>query len=514
MRKIKILWVDDEIDLLKSHIIFLQQKDYEVITSNNGNDALDIYDNEVFDIVFLDENMPGLGGLDVLREIKKKTPSIPVVMITKSEEEHIMEEALGSKISDYLIKPVRPNQIILSIKKNLDTKKLISDTTVQNYQQEFREISMKLMNHLDLNEWLDLYKELTYWEIELDKSEDESMLSILESQKAEASSLFSKFVMNNYKDWLVNSPENISLSPNVIKNDIAPILKDKKTFLIVIDNLRYDQWITIKPIITPLLRVEKEAFSMSILPTATQYARNSFFAGLMPSEIKKRYPDHWIEEDEEGSKNAHEEYFLAENLKRLGVDVNFSYHKITNLAAGKKYVENLNDLANNDLNVLVYNFVDMLSHARTDMEVIRELADDEKSYRSITQSWFKNSPIYDVIKFLSTKDFEVVITTDHGTIKVDDSVKVLGDKSLNTNLRYKTGRNLTYKEKEVFELSPKEGFLPSKSMTDIFIFTKDSDFFVYPNNLNYFKKFYTNTFQHGGISMEEMLIPFIYLKRK
>lgn len=514
MRKIKILWVDDEIDLLKSHIIFLEQKNYEVITCNNGNDALDIFEKAVFDIIFLDENMPGIGGLDVLREIKKKKPSIPVVMITKSEEERIMEEALGSKISDYLIKPVRPNQIVLSIKKNLDTKKLISDTTIQNYQQEFREISMKLMNHLDLNEWIDLYKELIYWEIELDKSEDKSMLSILESQKAEASNLFSKYVINNYKNWLINSPVNISLSPNVIKNEIVPILKDNKTFLIVIDNLRYDQWITIKPLITPLLRVDKESFSMSILPTATQYARNAFFAGLMPSEIKKRYPNYWIEEDEEGSKNANEEYFLSENLKRLGMDISFSYNKITNLAAGKKYVENLNDLANNDLNVLVYNFVDMLSHARTDMEVIRELADDEKSYRSITKSWFKNSPIYDVIKFLSDKDFDVVITTDHGTIKVNDSVKVLGDKSLNTNLRYKTGRNFTYNEKEVFELSPKEGFLPSKSMTDKFIFTKNNDFFVYPNNLNYFKKYYTNTFQHGGISMEEMLIPFIYLKRK
>lgn len=517
MDKIHILWADDEIELLKPHLLFLKDKGYEVQTAKSGDEALELVGKNNFAAVLLDENMPGLSGLETLNRLKASHSELPVIMITKSEEEFLMEDAIGSKISDYLIKPVNPKQILLSLKKTLDNKRLISEKTTSNYQQEFRQIGMTMGDRLSWNEWVDVYKKLVYWELELDSSKDESMMEILKMQKVEANTLYCKFIEKNYVGWLNGQVPNPPLfSHTLFKNRVAPLLdKNETTFLVLIDNLRYDQWKIIQPIILEYFKVDTEELYSSILPTATQYARNSFFAGLMPLEIEKRFPKLWMNDEEEGGKNLHEEELLTEQLKRLGKDVKMSYNKITNHAAGKKLSENMSNLMQNKLNVIVYNFVDMLSHARTEMEIIRELADDEKAYRSITLSWFEHSPLHEILKQIAAKKCKLVITTDHGTIKVTEPTKVVGDKNLNTNLRYKQGKTMDYVKKEVFEIrNPTDAFLPKQHVSSAFVFAKEAKFFAYPNNFNYYVNYYRNTFQHGGISLEEMVIPFVTLSAK
>lgn len=510
----KILWADDEIDLLKPHILFLENKQHEVTTVKSGNEAVDQVEDNAYDIIFLDENMPGLTGLETLEKIKSIRPSVPVVMITKSEEEFIMEEAIGGRIADYLIKPVNPNQILLSIKKNLEGKRLVSEKTTSNYRQEFQQISMQLQDRLDFEEWADIYKKITYWELELDQSNDEAMQEILKMQKTEGNQQFSKFIERNYLDWLNGVEDGPVMSHTLLQKKVFP-KHENSTFLIVIDNLRYDQWLIIKPYVTEFFNIINEENYYSILPTATQYARNALFAGLMPSEIQKKFPDKWKNDDDEGGKNLFEADFLEDNLRRNGVKGKFSYNKITNLNAGKKLVENFNELMQNEFNAIVYNFVDMLSHARTDMEVIRELADDDSAYRSLTKSWFEHSPLFDMMKLIAKNKADLFITTDHGTVKVDNPSKVIGDKNTTTNLRYKQGRNLDYVSKDVFEIKrPEEAFLPKSNVSTTYIFAKDTKFFVYPNNYNHYLKYYKDTFQHGGISLEEVIIPVVHLKSK
>ena len=517
MDKITILWADDEIDLLKPHTLFLEAKGYRVVTANNGNDAIDLIRKRHFDIVLLDEQMPGLSGVETLNRIKALNNDLPVVMITKSEEESIMEDAIGSKISDYLIKPVNPNQILLSLKKNLENKRLISEKTSSVYQQEFRNIGMSLSDNLSYQEWVEVYKKLVYWELELEKSKDGSMSEILVMQKQEANHLFGKFIEKNYISWLNGTEKNPPmLSHNLLKNKVFPEIKENgSTFLILIDNLRYDQWKMLQPIISEYFKIENEELYFSILPTATQYARNAMFAGLMPSDIEKRFPQLWLNDEDEGGKNMNEAEFLAEHLKRLGKNIKHSYHKITNFNNGKKLVETIPNLFSNQFNAIVYNFVDTLSHARTEVEVIRELADDEPAYRSLTVSWFEHSPLFEMLKIIAEKKGRIIITTDHGTIKVNEASKLVGDRNTNTNLRYKQGKSLDYVKKDVFEIrNPSEAHLPKTHISTVFVFAKEDKFFAYPNNYNHYVSYYKNTFQHGGISLEEMVIPCVVLSAK
>ncbi len=508
MSNIKILWVDDEIDLLKPHIIFLEKKNYNVSTCTNGADAIDMIEEESFDIVFLDENMPGISGLETLTEIKSKNANLPIIMITKSEEEYIMEDAIGNKIADYLIKPVNPNQILLSLKKNLNHSKLVSEKTTSNYQREFRKIAMDLSMVNSYEEWIELYQKLVYWEIELENINDQGMIEILESQKQEANAQFFKFIKKNYKDWF-HYDDKPTLSHTLFKDCVVPNLDTENgTLLVVIDNLRYDQFRIIEPLISEFYKKTEEIPFYSILPTATQYSRNAIFSGLMPSEMEKMYPQYWKNDTDDNGKNLYENEFLTEQIKRLGLDINHDYFKITNLRAGKQLADSYKTTKYNDLTVIVYNFVDMLSHAKTEMAVIKELADDDKAYRSLSLSWFKNSPLIEIIQKAHEMGQKLIITTDHGTINAKAPTKVVGDKNISSNLRYKTGRSLSYNEKDVYVVkNPIDVFLPTINMNSSFIFAKEDLFFAYPNNYNHFVKYYKNTYQHGGISLEEMIIP-------
>ncbi|MEM0941901.1 MAG: PglZ domain-containing protein [Bacteroidota bacterium] len=516
MQQYKILWADDEIELLKPHILFLEQKGYHLVPVNSGSDALEEIDHHPFDIVFLDENMPGMNGLETLNYIKSTHPNLPVVMITKSEEEEIMEEAIGAKIADYLIKPLNPNQILLSVKKILDNKRIISEKTNKDYQKEFQQLAMQVMDAQDYEDWADVYRKLIYWELQIDETQDKSMVEVLHAQRVEADSNFSDFIINNYEDWISNPDvDRPLLSHNLIKQEVFPLLEDNPVFLIVIDNLRYDQWKILEPEVLELFTVDSEELYYSILPTTTAYARNSLFAGTTPVEIAKRSPEFWIDEEEDDKKNQFEKELLEINLSKNRITNKFSYHKILRAEEGKYLSESISNLMGNRLNAIVFNFVDMLSHARTDMQMIRELAPDESAYRSLTKSWFSHSTLLDTLKALSTRKVKVALTTDHGTIRVNKPQKIVGDKNTNTNLRYKVGRNLAFDEKNVYFHREAERIgLPKSHMSSTFVFAKEDHFFAYPNNFNYYARHYKDTFQHGGISMEEILVPLVILSTK
>ncbi len=518
MQRYSILWADDEIDLLKPHILFLEQKGYDVTPVNSGSDAIDKVAEQNYDIVFLDENMPGMSGLETLTYIKSQKPSLPVVMITKSEEEDIMEEAIGAKIADYLIKPLNPNQILLSVKKILDNKRLVSEKTNLNYQQEFRNISMQVGDARNWEEWVDIYRKLVYWELEIGSTEAGSMTEVFDMQKDEANSAFSKFIADEYEDWL-NDPkaEKPLLSHQLMKKAVFPLLKEEKpVFFIVIDNLRYDQWKSMEPLLAPYFNIESEEIYYSILPTTTGFARNAIFSGLLPSQMARQHPDLWVGDDDDESKNKFEDKFLERQLKKEGLsNVKFSYNKIIHNSQGKSVNDNLNNLLRNDLNVVVYNFVDMLSHARTEVEMLKELASDEAAYRSLSRSWFLHSPLFDMLKRLSEKDCRVIITTDHGTIRVKKPFKIIGDRNVNTNLRYKQGKNLNWDGARLMEVrQPERLGLPRINVSTAYVFAMEDYFFAYPNNYNYYVNYYRDTFQHGGISMEEMMVPLVSLRGK
>ena len=515
MRKIRILWTDDEIEALKPHIIFLEEKGYEIDTCSNGNDTIDLVRQNTYDLIFLDENMPGLSGIETLKLIKEVRTDIPVVMITKSDEEDIMDTAIGSEIADYLIKPVKPKQVLLAIKKILDQRRLITEKTTTDYRQEFSRITNMISAASTYTDWTELYRKIVFWESELEKSSDPGMGEILRLQENEANIAFSKFVTNNYLGWLSPGCTDKPLqSPDLFSKKIFPnVTGQKPLFFILIDNLRYDQWRTISAELSGLYRIIEEDIYYSILPTATQFSRNAIFAGMMPSLIAEKMPEYWINDDEEEGKNNYEEEFFKNQLLRKGLSYKWSYHKISSNLEGKKVNDKIHTLLENDINILVFNFVDMLSHARTEIGVIRDLAKDEAAYRSLTRSWFIHSSLLELLKILASHSIKVIFSTDHGTIRVQNPVKIVGDRSTSANLRYKMGRNLDYDPKKIFELKdPSKAMLPKSNISSRYIFALNKDYLIYQNNYNHFASYYKDTFQHGGISMQEVLLPVAYLE--
>ncbi|MBE7173655.1 MAG: PglZ domain-containing protein [Williamsia sp.] len=513
----QILWVDDEIESLQSQKLFLEHKGYHVHSLTNGFDAIDYVKDNPVDVVLLDETMPGITGLETLAKIKEVSAQIPIVLITKNETENLMDDAIGSQISDYLIKPVNPNQVLLSLKKILDNKRLVAEKTTLAYQQQFRNLFMALNSNPDYNDWMNIYKKLVYWELEMSKSDSPEMMDVFQTQKHEANTEFYKFIAKNYLSWINKKSSSIPvLSHTLMQHKVFPHLeKGVPTFFVLIDNLRFDQWKAIQPIFLEYFRMIEEDTFYSILPTATQYCRNAIFSGLLPAEIEKAFPVQWKNDDEEGGKNLFEEDFLRAQLKRLRKDIRFSYTKVLNHNDGQNMLNNIHNLLGNDLNIIVYNFVDMLSHARTEMEVLKELASDETSYRSITTSWFEHSPLLQALKKIADKKINLVLATDHGSVRVKSPCKVIGDKQTTTNLRYKHGRNLNYDPKDVLVFKdPKEGGLPVPTVNSSYIFAKEDGFLCYPNNYNYYVNYYRNTFQHGGISLEEMIVPVIRMVGK
>lgn len=510
----RLLWVDDEIELLRAHILFLANKGYEIITANNGPDALDLCMSHNFDLVLLDENMPGLSGLETLMRLKEIIPTVPIVMVTKNEEENIMDQAIGSKIADYLIKPVNPNQILLTLKKNIHQREIVQEVTQTSYRQDFSRIGIQMSEDLGHEEWKDLYKKLVYWELELAETNN-GMSDLLSMQKEEANLNFGKFVRINYETWIQHPDQRPTLSPDVFKRIIFPRLNEgEKIFLVVLDNFRFDQWKVLSQDLADDFDVEEDLY-FAILPTSTQYARNAIFSGLMPLQIEEMYPDLWVSESAEEGKNLNEAKLIERLFERFRRKERFSYHKINDSSTVDKILSQFPNFSQTPLNVLVINFVDILSHARTDSRMVRELVGNESAYRSITQSWFRHTPIKDLFRKLASQDFEIIITTDHGSIRVDAPTKVVGDRNINTNLRYKLGKNLSYNAREVFAVrEPRKILLPSPNLSTAYIFATGSRFFAYPNNYNYYVQYYKDTFQHGGISMEEMLVPLVTLKPK
>lgn len=514
----KILWTDDEIDLLKPLCIILQNAGYEVDTALSGQDALNLLAYNSYEAVLLDENMPGISGLETLSRIKELYPTLPVVMITKSEEENIMEQAIGQKITNYLVKPVSKMQLLSCLKQIIGKETLVNETSQNKYQSEFARLSMEINECRKFSDWAHVYQKLVRWEIDLENIK--TMDDIQMMQKKEANEGFCKFIKKNYENWMRNRKSNDEdiplMSDRIMKERILPILEDgQKVVLIVIDNCRLDQWEILSRYLAQDFNITTELYC-SILPTATQFARNAIFSGLMPSEIEHMYPEYWTNSDDENSQNQHEKELIGTFFARYRkTQYKYAYYKVNTTESGEQLVKKYPNYRHNDLNAFVFNFVDMLSHARTDINVVNQLSNTDAAYRSITRSWFEHSALNDLIRILKNDGVRIVITTDHGTIKVTNSQKVVGDREVNTNLRYKTGKNLSYDAKRVLEIKdPEDVFLPKNNLSSNYIFALNDDYFVYPNNHAEYVRRFSDTFQHGGVSMQEMIIPLAILDAK
>ena len=514
----KIIWADDEIELLKPHVLYLEQKGYHIRTVTNGDDAISLCQKEAVDAILLDEMMPGKDGLQTLQEIKEYDPSIKIIMITKSEEESIMEDAIGGKIDDYLIKPINPSQVYMSLKKNLETKEISTKKIYADYLSELNNINFKLMNEsLDLDEWYELNDKIIKYSINLDNTEDDTLKNTLHDIKKEANSLFAKFIASNYEEWTHSKKsERPTFSNDIVENYVVPKLKEKeKSVLILFDCLRYDQAITLQENLYEDFYIEQEPY-LSLLPTATAYSRNSIFAGLYPDEFNRIIPNFWEDAVKEDRYNGHEDQFLDQQLRRNGLQINFRYYKCSSREDLQQVDEKWHENQSAELVVLVINFLDFITHSRMESKLLQEMIPNDTAYRKVAKQWYKESPISNIFKKIQDSDFKnIIITTDHGAIQSTKAVKVGADKEVSDNLRFKFGRSLNVDKKFAITVRDSSRYrLPKHGVSTDYIFAKDANYFIYPSNYNKFANQYMNSYQHGGVSMEEMIVPIIQLKAK
>ena len=527
MPKGNILWVDDEIDLLKPHIMLLEQRGYAVRTAMSGEDAIAISLDEPVDLVFLDENMPGMGGLQTLEALKAQHPETPVVMVTKSEEEDLMEQAIGKKISDYLTKPVNPTQVLLAVKKFLEGRQIMNEAVSRDYTQEFARTSIELMNARSAADWIQLYTKLVQWEMEFDEHGGLGLRQTLLDQKREMNSEFGKFIERNYRDWVntiyveSNAADRPPLSPDIVEQWVLPELQSdakQNVVFFVIDCMRLDQWLIMEAELRNLFKITRN-YHFGILPTATPYARNSIFSGLFPSEFSKVVPNIWsTKEDDENSLNRDEAIMLQKLLERKRVKLrnDLKYIKIIDRDYGAGIAQNITTHAKNHLTAIVVNFVDMLAHTRSDSPILKEIAPDESAYRSLTRSWFLHSSLFEMFKSLANvPNLKIIVSTDHGSIRSLRGAKVIGDRETSTSLRYKYGRNVKAEEKQAMTIKrPEDCKLPTRGVASNYIIAKEDYYFIYPTDYHKFLNYYRDTFQHGGISMEEVILPVVTMEAK
>ncbi len=522
MKQYKILWIDDEIEMLRSHILFLTEKGYDVTTVTNGKDGIAEVQNKEYDLIFLDEMMPGMGGLETLSEIKELKPNIPVVMVTKSEEETLMNDAIGGKITDYLIKSVVPSQILMVCKKILDGKKISGEYVTKDYLQDFSLISRRLLDDLDYNDWIDINLKMVNWDMELDEHREIDLQQTLSEQKRESNQEFSKFVEKNYEYWINNKgKEDVPvLTTDIVEKFVIPQLSSAEgpVFFFILDCLRLDQWLVMEKHLQEYFTIEKDYY-YSILPTATPYARNALFSGLYPSEIASYFPDIWeSNKDDERSQNKHEKELLQLLLDRKGIklDNELKYMKIIDPDVGRSFEQNIVSHRRTHLMAVVVNFLDMLVHGRSDSELIKEIAPNEAAFRSLTNSWFLHSSLFGTFRNIANMNkAKVIITTDHGSIITRRAAKVLADRETSKNLRFKFGKNLKVDSKFAIQITnPLEFKLPKRGVTTSYIIAKEDYYFVYPTEYHKYLNYYKDTFQHGGISMEEMILPVITMESK
>ncbi len=508
----RILWVDDEIELLKSHVMFLRDKGYDVQTATNGVDAVNLVKEGRFDVLLLDESMPGRGGLETMVEIKESDPALPIVMITKNEEERLMDNAIGLKIDDYLLKPVSPLQIYSACKRILDAPKIQENRLSPDYIREFNEIN-SLVQEDTWDAWLRVHRRMCAWDREFDQFRNTGLEATHDDQRLNAAHHFGLFVEKHYRDW-VASGKRPPMSLDVFPRFIAPhLLKGEKTAFILIDCVRLDQWLAIEDFLSAQFDLQWD-FYCSILPTATPYSRNAIFSGMFPDEIARRYPDKWLERiNEDSSKNKYESYFLGEQMKKLKLDENkMRYLKIYTAAEAGDARKRVQSMMSSQFVSLVFNFVDILTHGRNQSDILQQLLPNESAFRSLMRSWFSHSALREILSDLARAKFKVVLTTDHGSILGRKAALVYGRRDTSTNLRYKFGDNLKAEERQaIITRKPAEFRLPAESGTKNYVFAKEYFYFVYPTNFREYEKAYEGSFQHGGVSLEEMILPCLTL---
>jgi len=512
MSKRKILWVDDEIQLLKPHILFLESRGYEVLTATNGIDALETVKKEMLSAVLLDEMMDGLDGLAVLEKIKELKAFLPVIMITKSEEESLMEDAIGRKITDYLIKPVNPSQVLMILKKTLERKDITREAFSVNFMQFLQSVNSDLMSGIDsMSGFADIYAQMVRWETEFEPSHHEDLFMMYTDMKREVNQQFEKFIIARYSD-LVNSGDRLDIpfSPSVLDRFVTPQLRrGQKVLFILIDCMRYDQMLMIAPLIQEYFNIDMQRH-ISILPTATPYSRNAIFAGLYPSEIDRVFPEIYSNAELDDSMNRFEGDLLTQYIQNRSLNLNggMKYLKIIDSRQGEQAAQHFSDFSSHQFISLVINFVDILAHRRSDNSLLQEILPDESSYRRIVRSWFEHSYIQQILRKASELGYTAVITSDHGSVIVNRSAMVKADRETTTGTRYKTGNNLHVPGRAALHVkNPAEFRLPSMKLNSHFIFAREDHYFVYPNNIRKYQKQMADSFQHGGISMDEMILP-------